>query len=263
MQGQELLQSFWLATGNTFYIESISAVVAILLGLPLGLILVMTGTGNLLDFPQVHKVLCAIINTGRSFPFITLLVVLTPLTRAIVGTSIGSTAALVPLTLAAIRFFGRIAQTSILEVDKGLIKAAQAMGCNHWQIVLKVLIPEAFPSLLLSMTILVVSLLNSSAMAGAVGGDGLGNLAIQYGYQRFFNDWIQPNIVLRDKVIDANFFQHRPLMNNALKELKINRTYAQVTENRRRKAACRRLPQRTQRSQYALGFSGLSLARLP
>ncbi|MEN2383794.1 MAG: methionine ABC transporter permease [Gloeotrichia echinulata DVL01] len=111
--------------------------------------------------------------------------VLTPLTRLIVGTSIGSTAALVPLTLAAIPFFARIAETSLLEVDKGLVEAAQAMGCNYWQIIFKVLIPEAFPSLVLGGTILIVSLLNSSAMAGAVGGGGLGNLAIQYGYQRF------------------------------------------------------------------------------
>ncbi|BCL37502.1 methionine ABC transporter permease [Nostoc sp. MS1] len=185
MEGQELIDSLLLATGETFYMVGISALVAIFLGLPLGLFLVMTGPGNLLDFPQLHKVLGAIVNTGRSFPFIILLVVLTPLTRLIVGTSIGSTAALVPLTLAAIPFFGRIAETSILEVDKGLIEAAQAIGCNYWQIVLKVLIPEALPSLILGMTILVVSLLNSSAMAGAVGGGGLGNLAIQYGYQRF------------------------------------------------------------------------------
>lgn len=137
-----------------FYMVSISALVAIALGLPLGLLLVMTVPGNLLDFPQLHKVLGAIVNTGRSFPFIILLVVLTPLTRLIVGTSISNTAALVPLTLAAIPFFGRIAETSILEVDKGLIEAAQAMGCNYWQIVLKVLIPEALPSLVLGMTIL-------------------------------------------------------------------------------------------------------------
>ncbi|OUL25400.1 methionine ABC transporter permease [Nostoc sp. T09] len=163
----------------------ISAIVAILLGLPVGLLLVMTSPGKVLDSPKLNQVLSAIVNTGRSFPFIILLVVLTPLTRLIVGTSIGSTAALVPLTLAAIPFFGRIAETSILEVDKGLVEAAEAMGCNYWQIVLKVFIPEALPSIVLGVTILIVSLLNSSAMAGAVGGGGLGNLAIQYGYQRF------------------------------------------------------------------------------
>jgi len=185
MQGWELINSLFLASGETFYMVGIATLVAVLLGLPLGLFLVMTGPNQVLDSPQIHKVMSAIVNTGRSFPFIILLVVLTPVTRLIVGTSIGSTAALVPLSLAAIPFFARIAETSLLEVEKGLIEAAEAMGCNYWQIVLKVLIPEAFPSLVLGITILVVSLLNSSAMAGAVGGGGLGNLAIQYGYQRF------------------------------------------------------------------------------
>lgn len=185
MEGQELIESLWQATAETFYMVGISTIVAVILGLPLGLLLVLTGTGNVLASPRLHKVLSAIVNTGRSFPFIILLVVLTPLTRLIVGTSIGSTAALVPLTLAAIPFFGRIAETSILEVDRGLIEAAQAMGCSYWQIVLKVLVPEALPSIVLGVTILVINLLNASAMAGAVGGGGLGNLAIQYGYQRF------------------------------------------------------------------------------
>lgn len=185
MQGWELFDSLWQATLETFYMIGISAGVAVLLGLPLGLLLVMTSPGNVLKASRLNQALSAIVNTGRSFPFIILLVVLTPLTRIIVGTSIGSTAALVPLTLAAIPFFARIAETSILEVDKGLIEAAEAMGCNYWQIVLKVLIPEAMPSIILGITILIVSLLNSSAMAGAVGGGGLGNLAIQYGYQRF------------------------------------------------------------------------------
>jgi D-methionine transport system permease protein len=157
----------------------------VILGLPLGLLLVMLGPGNILDNPKLHKPLSAIVNTGRSFPFIILLVVLTPFTRFVVGTSIGSTAALVPLTLAAIPFFARLAETSILEVDRGLVEAAEAMGCNYWQIVLKVLIPEALPSIVLGVTILIVNLLSASAMAGAVGGGGLGNLAIQYGYQRF------------------------------------------------------------------------------
>jgi D-methionine transport system permease protein len=185
MQGQELIQSLWEATVETFYMVGFSTVIAVSLGLPLGLLLVLTGTDSVLNAPKLHKVLGTIVNTGRSFPFIILLVVLTPLTRLIVGTSIGSTAALVPLTLAAIPFFGRIAETSILEVDKGLIEAAQAIGCSYWQIVLKVLVPEALPSLVLGVTILVINLLNASAMAGAVGGGGLGNLAIQYGYQRF------------------------------------------------------------------------------
>lgn len=185
MQGQTLFFSLWQASIETFYMVAISTFIAVLLGLPLGLLLVVTAPGNILDYPPLYKVLSTVVNTGRSFPFIILLVVLTPVTRFIVGTSIGSTAALVPLSLAAIPFFARIAETSVLEVDKGLIEAAQAMGCNYWQIIYKVLIPEAMPALVLGITILIVSLLNSSAMAGAVGGGGLGNLAIQYGYQRF------------------------------------------------------------------------------
>ncbi len=185
MQGQELIDGLWVATVETFYMVGISVLIAVILGLPLGLLLVMLSPGNILDNPKLHKPLSAIVNTGRSFPFIILLVVLTPFTRLVVGTSIGSTAALVPLTLAAIPFFARLAETSILEVDKGLIEAAEAMGCNYWQIVLKVLVPEALPSIVLGVTILIVNLLSASAMAGAVGGGGLGNLAIQYGYQRF------------------------------------------------------------------------------
>ncbi|GJD19837.1 putative ABC transporter, permease protein [Rivularia sp. IAM M-261] len=185
MQGQALFFSLWQASIETFYMVAISTFIAVLLGLPLGLLLVVTAPGNILDHPSLYKVFSTFVNTGRSFPFIILLVVLTPVTRFIVGTSIGSTAALVPLSLAAIPFFARIAETSVLEVDKGLIEAAQAMGCNFWQIIYKVLIPEALPALVLGITILIVSLLNSSAMAGAVGGGGLGNLAIQYGYQRF------------------------------------------------------------------------------
>lgn len=185
MEGSELLESLWVATKESAYMVAISEALAILFGLPLGLVLVMTSPGNVLDSPVVNKLLATVVNIGRSFPFIILLVVLTPLTRLIVGTTIGSTAALVPLTLAAIPFYARVAETSILEVDQGLVEAAQAMGCNYLQIVLKVLIPEALPSLVLGATIMVISLLSYSAMAGAIGGGGLGDLAIRYGYQRF------------------------------------------------------------------------------
>jgi D-methionine transport system permease protein len=123
-------------------------------------------------------------------------VAIIPFTRLIVGTTIGSTAALVPLTIAAIPFFARVAETALLEVDRGLIEAAQSMGCNHWQIVLKVLIPEALPSLILGITIMVISLLSYSAMAGVVGGGGLGDLAIRYGYQRFDTTVMVVTVVL-------------------------------------------------------------------
>jgi D-methionine transport system permease protein len=185
MTTEELIASLWQATLETFYMVGVSTLVAVLLGLPLGVLLVMTSTGNILEAPRLNRILGMIVNVGRSFPFIILLVVLTPLTRILVGTSIGSTAALVPLTIAAIPFFGRVAETAILEIDRGLIEAAQAMGCTYRQIVLEVLIPEALPSLVLGVTLLLVGMLSFSAMAGAVGGGGIGNLAIQYGYQRF------------------------------------------------------------------------------
>ena len=180
-----LMDSLWQATVETFYMVGISALLAVLFGLPLGLLLVITAPSHILPHPAIQKILGSIVNVGRSIPFIILLVAIIPFTRLIVGTTIGSTAALVPLTIAAIPFFARVAETALLEVDRGLIEAAQSMGCTHWQIVLKVLIPEALPSLILGITIMVISLLSYSAMAGVVGGGGLGDLAIRYGYQRF------------------------------------------------------------------------------
>ncbi|HEY9700241.1 MAG TPA: methionine ABC transporter permease [Trichocoleus sp.] len=184
MDGQ-LLSSLWAATLETFYMVSVSAVLAALLGLPLGLLLVITSPGGFLPNPGFQRFLGSVVNIGRSLPFIILLVAIIPLTRLIVGTTIGSTAALVPLTLSAIPFFARVSETSLLEVDRGLIEAAEAMGCTYWQIIFKVLIPEALPSLILGLTIMVISLIGYSAMAGVVGGGGLGDLAIRYGYQRF------------------------------------------------------------------------------
>ncbi|HEY9639449.1 MAG TPA: methionine ABC transporter permease [Coleofasciculaceae cyanobacterium] len=181
----DLFNSLWTATLETFYMVSISAVLATLFGLPLGLLLVITAPKGFLANPTLHQGLGAIVNVGRSLPFIILLVAIIPLTRTIVGTTIGSTAALVPLTLSAIPFFARVSETALLEVDRGLIEAAESMGCDYGQIVRKVLIPEALPSLILGLTIMVISLIGYSAMAGVVGGGGLGDLAIRYGYQRF------------------------------------------------------------------------------
>ena len=181
----QLLSSLWAATLETLYMVSVSAVLATLLGLPLGLLLVVTAPNGFLANSGLHRILGSIVNIGRSLPFIILLVAIIPLTRLVVGTTIGSTAALVPLTLSAIPFFARVSETSLLEVDRGLIEAAEAMGCTYRQIILKVLIPEALPSLVLGLTIMVISLIGYSAMAGVVGGGGLGDLAIRYGYQRF------------------------------------------------------------------------------
>jgi len=173
------------ATLETLYMVGISTLLTIVLGLPLGVLLVITDRSGLKFAPAINQVLGAVVNFARSLPFIILLVVVIPFTRLVVGTSIGSTAAIVPLSLAAIPFFARVAETGLREVDRGLVEAAQAMGCTTWQIIRKVLLPEALPSLILGTALTIINLIGYSAMAGVIGGGGLGDLAIRYGYQRF------------------------------------------------------------------------------
>lgn len=173
---------------ETLYMVGFSLLLAELIGLPLGIILVTTRPEHLWPCSWFNQVLSVIINVGRSVPFIILLVAIIPFTRLVVGTSIGTAAAMVPLTVAAIPFVARLVESSLLEVDSGVIEAAQAMGASPWQIIWKVLLPEALSSLVLGATITAVSLVGYSAMAGAVGGGGLGDLAIRYGYQRFRGD---------------------------------------------------------------------------
>ncbi len=196
MNWTALLPELWRATQETLYMVGVATVFTAIFGLPLGVLLVITDRRGILPAPALNRALAAIVNIGRSLPFIILLVAVIPLTRLIVGTSIGSTAAIVPLTLAAIPFFARVVETAIREVERGLIEAAQAMGATNWQIVIKVLIPEALPSLVLGLTITIIGLIGYSAMAGAVGGGGLGDLAIRYGYQRFQTDVMIATVVL-------------------------------------------------------------------
>lgn len=170
---------------NTLYMVICSALIAIGIGLPLGIILTITGRGHLKEHPTIHQVLGSFINIGRSFPFAILMVALIPFTRWIVGTSLGTTASIVPLTIAAIPFVARLVEASLKEIDKGMIEAAVVMGSTPWQIITKILIPEALPSLILAATTTVINLIGYSAMAGTIGGGGLGKIAIQYGYQRF------------------------------------------------------------------------------
>lgn len=173
------------ALQETLFMVGISAILASLAGVPLGIVLVVTGTGHILENKPINRILGAMVNATRSTPFIILLIAIIPLTRVIVGTSIGTAAATVPLTIAATPFVARLAEASLREVDAGLIEAAVAMGASPWQIVTKVLLPEAWPGIIAGLTITVVSLIGYSAMAGAVGGGGLGDLGIRYGYQRF------------------------------------------------------------------------------
>ena len=187
-----LLQGFL----ETVQMTVISTVVAVLLGVPLGVILVITSRGHIMQNEAVNKVLGAIVNATRSIPFIILMVAIIPFTRLVAGTSIGTTAACVPLTLAAIPFLARLVETAIKEVNSGVIEAAQSMGATPLQIIWKVLLPEALPTLIDNITVLIVNLISYSAMAGAIGGGGLGDIAIRYGYQRFQGDVMLATIII-------------------------------------------------------------------
>ncbi|PYC76717.1 metal ABC transporter permease [Streptomyces tateyamensis] len=179
---QPLLQD---ATVETLQMVGIATLVTLLVGLPLGVLLVLTDKGGLLQNRPVNKVVGAIVNVGRSLPFVILLVALIPFTRWVVGTSIGWQAATVPLAIGAIPFYARLVETAVRGVDGGLVEAVHAMGGSTWAVVRKVLLPESLPALLSALTTTVIALIGYSATAGTVGGGGLGNLAITYGYMRF------------------------------------------------------------------------------
>ncbi|MGW1023459.1 methionine ABC transporter permease [Streptomyces sp. NPDC002577] len=176
-----LSQACW----DTFYMVGWSTLIAIVGGLPLGILLVLTDKGGLLQNTFLNKVIGQIVNVARSLPFIILMVALMGFTRWITGTSIGREAAIVPLAIGAIPFFARLVETAVREVDGGLVEAVQAMGGNTWTVVRKVLVPESLPSLIASATTTIVALVGFSAQAGTVGAGGLGDVAIRYGYQRF------------------------------------------------------------------------------
>ncbi len=182
--GSMLLQSLT----ETATMVSISIVISALVGLPLGIILVITREGHIAENKWVHRLLGALINVLRSIPFIILMVAIVPVTKAIVGTTIGTKAAIVPLVFYAGPYIGRLVESSLMEVDKGVIEAFLAMGASPLQIIWRVLLPESIPSLILGITIATVGLIGASAMAGAIGGGGLGDLAIRYGYQQFETD---------------------------------------------------------------------------
>jgi D-methionine transport system permease protein len=187
---------------NTLYMVCASAFFALAVGLPLGVVLTLTDKGRLCACPLLYRVLEGVVNIGRSFPFAILMVALIPFTRWIVGTSLGTTAAIVPLSIAAAPFFARLAESSLKEVDKHVLEAAVVMGSTPWQIIIKVLLPEALPALISGATLTIVNLIGYSAMAGLVGGGGLGQVAIQYGYQRF-----NPTVMLATVLLLIVFVQ--------------------------------------------------------
>jgi D-methionine transport system permease protein len=189
----ELWQVLLLGTGQTLYMVGVSLLVTVLVGLPLGIVLVGTERGGLLERPFgsrvagviINRVLDFVVNFGRSVPFIILMIAIIPFTRLVVGTFIGPTAAIVPLSIVAIPFFARMVEIALKEVDGGLIEAADSLGATKWQIVRKVLVPEALPSITLGLATTVTSIINFSAMVGTVAGGGLGDVAVRYGYQRY------------------------------------------------------------------------------
>lgn len=181
----QLIDLLLTGTTDTLIMVGISAILAFLIGLPIALILVSTADFGIYPSKKINQSLGWVINITRSVPFLILMVALIPFTRWIVGTSYGVLAAIVPLTIAAIPFFARIAEVSLREVDQGLIEAAQAMGCNRKQILWHVLLPEALPGIIAGFTVTIVTMISSSAIAGAIGAGGLGDIAYRYGYQRF------------------------------------------------------------------------------
>ena len=184
------------ALGETIYMVAVSMAIATVFGVPLGVLLHTTGKGEILESPLLSKVVGATVNAVRSVPFIILMVAIIPLTRFIVGSAIGTTAAMVPLVIASVPFIGRQVETSLKEVPYGLIEAALAMGATPMQVISRVLLPEAMPSIVAQLTTVVIALVGESAMAGAIGGGGLGDLAIRYGYQRF-----RPEVMIATVII--------------------------------------------------------------
>ena len=187
-----------LKTGiwETVYMTMLSSFLAYVIGLPLGVILVVTDEGGFYPIPWLQKILGLVINLLRSVPFLILLFIVLPLSKIVIGTRIGSPAMIIPLTIAAAPYVARVVESSFREIDAGVIEAAKSMGASTWQIIWKVLLPEAMHSIVLGITLAVISLIGSSAMAGALGGGGLGDLAIRYGYQRFQADTMIATVIV-------------------------------------------------------------------
>ena len=196
---QEIIKLMLQGIEETFYMVAVATVIAGIIGIPLGVTLVTTSKGHILQNLFINRILGTIVNIIRSVPFIILMVAIIPLTRLIAGTSIGTAAACVPLTIVAIPFLSRLVETSIRDVDYGLVEAAESMGATPFQIIRKVLLPEALPTIINNVTVLIVNLIGASAMAGAIGGGGLG-------YQRFRPDVMLATIIIL--IVVVNLIQY-------------------------------------------------------
>nr|WP_265086054.1 methionine ABC transporter permease [Pseudomonas asplenii] len=196
MNWNEIFQLVLSATGETIYMVLLAGVFTLLIGLPLGVLLFITRRNGLYPLPRLNSGLATLVNLGRSLPFVVMLIALIPLTRLIVGTTLGSTAAVVPITIGAFPFFARLVESALDEVEKGRIEAILSMGGDIRHVIFKVLLPEALPTLLAGVTLTLVMLIGFSSMAGVIGGGGLGDLAIRYGYQRFNNEVMIVTVVI-------------------------------------------------------------------
>ena len=209
------------STGQTLEMVFFSTIFSVILGLPLGVLLHVTDKeekGGIIPKPVLNEVLSRIVNVLRSFPFLILMIVLIPFTRLILGTSIGTKAAVVSLSIAAAPFVARVIETSLIEVDPGVIQAAKAMGSTNWQIIWKVMLPEALPSLVSGITLTIINLISYSAMAGKIGGGGLGDLAIRYGYQRFRTDVMVAAVIVTVVLVELIQFAGNRIASALLKK---------------------------------------------
>lgn len=191
------------ASVDTMFMLGFSVLFSTLIGIPVGLILFLTGKENLLENKIIHNILSFIINVLRSIPFIILLIMMIPLTSMLLGTSLGAKGTIPPLVMGAFPFFARLVENSLKEIDRGILSMAESCGATTWQIIWHILLPEVLPAIIASITVTAIALVSYTAMAGAVGGGGLGDLAIRYGYQRFQTDVMVVTVVLMIVLVQA------------------------------------------------------------
>ena len=214
----QILSLVLSSTGETLLMVLFSTVFSVLIGFPLGIILYITGPQGIILKKILYEVLCRLIDILRSFSFVILMIVLLPFTRFVLGKAIGTAATIIPLSIAAAPFVARVIETSLIEIDPGVITAAKAMGSTNWQIIYKVLVPEVLPSVVSGITLTVINLISYSAMAGTLGGGGLGDLAIRYGYQRFRTDIMTAAVIVIIIMVALIQFLGTKLANHILKK---------------------------------------------
>lgn len=211
---QELKDIILPAFNETVYMVFFSSLFSIIIGLVIGIVLYATDKGNILENSYINKIVGTIVNIGRSVPFVIMMIAVFPLSKFIVGTSIGSTASIVPLTVAAAPFVARVIETSLKELDKGIIEASISMGASETQIITKVMLPETAPSIIAGITITIINIIGYSAMAGTIGGGGLGDVAVRYGYERFRTDILIISVIIMVVMVQViqcigNFFANK------------------------------------------------------